>query len=172
MTLNHQIIIRTMTEADTKQVQQVAKTSWNATYEGIIPSTIQESFLNSAYSDEMMMRRLEYSLMLIAETEGKIVGFANYSKVREGGKVELAAIYLYPEYQGKGIGTALLNEGIARLEGMKELYINVERDNLIGRTFYEAKGFKVIEEYDEEYEDDFDGHMLKNVRMMLQVASY
>lgn len=168
MTLTHQIIIRTMSEADTKQVQQVAKTSWNATYEGIIPSAIQESFLNSAYSDEMMRRRMDHSLMLVAESEGNIVGFANYSKVRDGGKVELAAIYLYPECQGKGFGTELLNEGIARLKGMNELYINVERDNLIGRTFYEAKGFKVIEEFDE----DFDGHLLKNVRMMLQVASY
>ncbi|CEG26172.1 GNAT family N-acetyltransferase [Bacillus sp. B-jedd] len=157
--------IRNMRIEDTKQVQQVAKTSWNATYEGIIPAEIQKSFLNSAYSDEMMKRRMEYSLMLVAEVAGEIVGFANYSKVKEGGKVELAAIYLYPECQGKGIGTALLNEGIAKLEGIKELYINVERDNLIGRTFYEAKGFTVIGEFD----DDFDGHILKTVRMLLRL---
>ncbi|RHW43268.1 GNAT family N-acetyltransferase [Neobacillus notoginsengisoli] len=158
-------IIRKMKPEDTKQVQQVAKTSWNATYEGIIPQNIQERFLKSAYNDEMMERRLEHSLMLVAEEDGKIVGFANFSKVREGGKVELAAIYLYPEFQGKGIGTALLNEGIARLEGIEELYINVERDNVIGKTFYEAKGFETVEEFD----DDFDGHILKTIRMVLKV---
>lgn len=33
------------------------------------------------------------------------------------GEVELGAIYLFPEYQGKGIGTFLLQEEINSLEG-------------------------------------------------------
>lgn len=41
--------IREMQMADIQQVQQVAKTSWNNTYEEIIPFEIQESFLKSAY---------------------------------------------------------------------------------------------------------------------------
>ncbi|MFC7684966.1 GNAT family N-acetyltransferase [Ureibacillus sp. GCM10028918] len=155
--------IRKMKEEDIQQVQQVAKTSWNYTYEGIIPSEIQENFLKSAYSDEMMQRRLERSIIFVAEVDGKIVGFANYSPVKEDGKAELAAIYLYPEYQGKGIGTALLKEGFKYLDGVKEIFINVEKENKIGKTFYEAKGFKVVTEFD----DDFDGYILRTVRMVL-----
>lgn len=44
--------IREMLKEDIKQVQDVAKISWNATYEGIIPVEIQENFLNGAYSDD------------------------------------------------------------------------------------------------------------------------
>lgn len=157
--------IRKMNPEDTKQVQYVAKTSWNATYEGIIPYEVQENFLKSAYNDEMMKRRMERSLMLVAEEGGRVSGFANFSPVREGGKVELYAIYLLPEVQGKGIGTALLNEGMLRLDGVKELYISVERDNAIGKAFYEAKGFMAVEEMDE----DFEGHILKTIRMVLEV---
>ena len=157
--------IRKMRHEDTEQVQDVAKTSWNATYEGIIPLGIQEKFLKSAYNDERMKQRLERSFIFIAEFNGRVVGFANFSPVKDDGKVELGAIYLYPEYQGKGIGSALLQQGIKDLEGIKEIYINVEKDNKVGKTFYDAKGFKVIKEFD----DDFDGHILKTVRMVLKV---
>ncbi|WP_059173090.1 GNAT family N-acetyltransferase [Bacillus sp. FJAT-27445] len=159
------MVIRKTNAEDTKQVQHVAKTSWNATYEGIIPHEVQEHFLNSAYNDDMMKQRMERSLMLVAEEDGRVSGFANFSPVRDGGKVELYAIYLLPEDQGKGIGTALLNEGIAKSNGVKEIYINVERDNAIGRAFYEAKGFKVVQEL----EEDFEGHILKTIRMVLEV---
>lgn len=158
-------VIRKMKEKDIKQVQLVAKTSWNYTYDGIIPLEIQENFLKSAYNDAMMQRRLERTILFVAEVDGKIVGFANYSPVKEEGKVELAAIYLYPEYQGKGLGTSLLEEGINNLEGVKEIFINVEKENKIGTTFYKAKGFKIVSEFD----DDFDGHTLKTVRMVLKV---
>lgn len=105
--------------------------------------------------------------MLVAVVEDHIVGFANYSPLKEDATAELSAIYLYPEYQGNGIGTSLLNEGIKLLNGVKEIYINVERDNKSGRDFYNAKGFTVVSEFD----DNFDGHILKTVRMVLKVSS-
>lgn len=108
-------IIRKMEKEDIEQVQQVAKRSWNDTYEGIIPHKIQESFLRSAYHDVMMQKRLEKSFLFVSEADGKVVGFANFSPVKENGTTELLAIYLLPEYQSKGIGTALLKEGIKKI---------------------------------------------------------
>ncbi|THE11646.1 GNAT family N-acetyltransferase [Bacillus timonensis] len=154
-----------MHHEDTKQVQDVAKTTWHATYEGIIPLEVQNNFLKSAYNDERMKQRIERSFLFVAEVDGSVVGFANFSPVREDGKVELGSIYLYPEYQGKGIGSALLQQGIKDLDGVKEIYINVEKDNKIGKTFYEAKGFEMVKEFD----DEFDGHILKTVRMALKI---
>ncbi|WP_433945398.1 GNAT family N-acetyltransferase [Paenibacillus sp. SN-8-1] len=90
-------------------------------------------------------------------------GFANFSPVREDGTVELTAIYLKPEYQGKGIGSALLQEGILHSAGANEVYANVERDNEVGRKFYESKMFARVTEFD----DEFDGHTLKTLRMVL-----
>lgn len=157
--------IREMQQEDIKHVQDVARITWNATYEGIIPRTVQDNFLKGAYGDDSMKRRLDQSFLFVAEIDNKVVGFANFSPVKEDGVVELGAIYLYPEYQGKGIGSALLQKGSQGLEGVKEIYINVEKDNKIGKNFYEAKGFEVVKEFD----DDFDGHVLKTVRMVLRV---
>ena len=160
--------IRKMTTSDIPSVQAIVKKTWNATYEGIIPSEIQESFLNAAYSDASMEHRVTNSLLLVAEVEEKAVGFANYSPVSLEGKAELGAIYIDPAHQGLGIGTALLKEGINRLEGVKEIYLNVESDNEIGKTFYKAKGFNVVGEFD----DNFDGHILKTLRMVLDTELF
>lgn len=154
--------IRDMKEEDIKEVQQVAKTSWNNTYEGIIPSSIQESFLNSAYSDEMMKRRLDVSSLYIAEADGKIVGFANFSKVKEEAEVELGAIYLLPEHQGKGMGTALLNAGINNAQNASKVLVNVEKENETGVNFYQAKGFNKLTEF----EDDLEGHITIMIRLV------
>lgn len=157
--------IRRMLIEDAEEVQDVAKKSWNATYEGIIPNNIQENFLKGAYNDEMMEWRLSNSLMLVAEADNTIAGFANFTSVNEQGQAELSAVYLLPEYQGEGIGSVLLNAGIEKLENVKEIHLDVERDNTIGTAFYKAKGFKTADEYD----DNFDGHILKTVRMVLTI---
>jgi len=86
--------------------------------------------------------------------------------VKEDGSAELAAIYLHPQYQGKGIGSALLKRGIEELSGVRSVWINVEKENWSGLSFYAAKGFEVVREF----EEDFDGHVLKTVRMELIVA--
>lgn len=159
--MNLEFNIRTMQLEDTPQVQKVAKLSWNATYDAIIPVDVQERFLKNAYSGDMMSRRIQNSVMLIAEQEGVVVGFANFSRVNEAGESELAAIYLIPDAQGQGIGTALLLKGINILDDAKIIVLTVEAANHIGKTFYEAKGFTVIDEF----EEDFDGHTLQSIRM-------
>src|SRR5690625_3050875 len=154
-----------MKKEDIKEVQDVAQKSWKATYNGIIPAEIQQNFLKMTYSYEMMEHRLNQSLILIAEVNDRVVGFANYSPVNDAGDVELSAIYIYPDYQGIGIGTSLLKEGIKRLEAAKEIYVNVEKENEIGKNFYQTYGFKLVEAFD----DDFDGHILKTLRMVLEI---
>lgn len=158
-------VIREMVREDIKQVQDVAKESWHATYEGIIPREIQDNFLQAAYSNEMMERRLNSSFLYVAEVENKIVGFANFSPVNHEGQVELSAIYLSPAYQGRGIGTALLEAGVNNIANIEGIYLDVEKENTIGTAFYTAKGFTIMNEFD----DNFDGHILKTVRMVLKV---
>lgn len=52
-------------------------------------------------------------LSLVAETDGKIVGHIMFTKAMVGDKtvLVLAPLSVLPEYQRKGIGTALIREG-------------------------------------------------------------
>ncbi|MBE7106334.1 GNAT family N-acetyltransferase [Bacillus cereus] len=158
-------VIREMKQEDIHAVQSVAKIAWHDTYEGIIPREIQDSFLDEAYSDEKMKYRLKNTHLFVAEEEGEVIGFANFSPIRLQNEAELGAIYLLPEQQGKGIGSALLQKGITTLKGIRKMYIHVEAENEKGKRFYEAKGFAALEQFDE----DFEGHMLQTVRMVLYI---
>ncbi|SFI03840.1 MULTISPECIES: GNAT family N-acetyltransferase [unclassified Bacillus (in: firmicutes)] len=158
-------VIREMKEEDILSVQYVAKASWNDTYKDIIPAAVQEKFLGHAYSPNMMKHRLQHSHLFVGEVDGKVVGFANFLPIKHQNEAELGAIYLLPAYQGNGMGTALLRKGITTLEGVKKIYINVEAENKTGKAFYTAKGFAVVDAF----EEDFDGHTLKTLRMVLHV---
>lgn len=162
-----ELTIRTMKHSDSKAVKHIAETTWHATYEGIIPEEIQNNFLRMAYNESRLKSRMERSIVYVALVDDTVVGFANYVHLKNAGEVELAAIYLLPKVQGEGIGTALLNHGIREIADVRYIYINVERDNEIGTHFYEAKGFTVVDEFIE----NFDGHDLQTVRMVLDISS-
>ena len=157
-------MIRKMTIEDIPQVQYVARTSWHHTYDGIIPRHIQDNFLANAYNDENMVRRVERSHVFVALIGEQVVGFANFSYVKDDGKSELAAIYLLPEAQGKGLGTKLLEQGLA-LPNIQSIELSVEKNNATGLNFYLAKGFKQIDAFKE----DFAGHEQDTLRMRLEV---
>ncbi|WP_042224353.1 GNAT family N-acetyltransferase [Oceanobacillus manasiensis] len=157
--------IRLMREKDISAVQHVARTSWNATYKGIIPETIQENFINMAYSDVMMERRVKNSFLYVAEKDHEIIGFANFSRVKEDGEVELSAIYILPQTQAQGIGTAMLEKGINEIKGVTKICLNVEEKNVVGKNFYIAKGFRA----ESTFEEDLDGYILKTVRMIKEI---
>ena len=156
------ITIRNMQLTDIEAVAHVATKSWHATYEGIIPQHIQHRFLEMAYSKERLKHRCEKTSMYVATENENIIGFANFSNVKKDGEVELSAIYLLPTVWGKGIGSQLLAYGIEQLSP-STIFINVEAENEVGKQFYIARNFRMVEEF----EEDFEGHTLKTIRMVL-----
>jgi ribosomal protein S18 acetylase RimI-like enzyme len=111
------------------------------------------------------MWRLRNSFIYVATIDEKIVGYANFFRLQNRGEIELGSIYILPAYQGKGIGSQLLEKGMKHSKELKIVYINVERENGIGRAFYHSKGFQLVDEFD----DEFEGHLLKTMRMKLMI---
>jgi ribosomal protein S18 acetylase RimI-like enzyme len=98
------------------------------------------------------------STFLVAEREGRVVGFAQYMR-RSSESVELTRIYVLPDRQHSGIGTQLLEAGLAAFaqQGFTRLTVLVERDNILGRRFYEKMGFTERRELSQEIH----GYVLK-----------
>ena len=149
-----------MEHDDIAAVQQIAKITWNDTYEGIIPATIQELFIERSYSSAMMMKRLEKTAVYVALHDDHIVGFANFTRVDEDGDSELTAIYMLPSHQHLGYGKKLLSEGLKNISDANQLLVYVESENQKGRAFYERNNFTCIEEFDE----FFEGHPLSTAK--------
>jgi ribosomal protein S18 acetylase RimI-like enzyme len=147
-------MIRLMTPKDSVHVQQIARKTWSETYKGIIPEEIQHQFIDRSYSNAMMQKRMEKTVVLIAEYQGTPIGFANFTKRDEDGDSELTAMYILPAYQQIGYGEKLFKQALSMLEDAQQLFVYVDERNTIGRAFYEKHGFELLDVFDE----DFEGH--------------
>ncbi|MDT8861253.1 GNAT family N-acetyltransferase [Alkalihalobacillus sp. MEB130] len=156
-------MIRKANNGDIVDIQKLAKETWNHTYEGLIPIDVQNKFIESAYSDERMELRIKKSLFLVATMNKEVIGFANFFSNEL--EATLGAMYICPSKQGKGVGSQLLTTGMKELNNIENIYVEVEKGNEVGEAFYEARGFRLIDEYVE----DFYGHMLQTKRLVLKV---
>lgn len=161
-----EISIRPIVRKDFRDIQLLARKSWHMTYKEIIPLEVQINYIRRAYHPRMLEKRMMHSLFLVALYKETILGFINLSHRHENGTAELAAIYLEPDLYWKRNrnSTALLNEALAQAADVSQLYVTVERDNLLGIKFYEAKGFEVVNEFTE----NSASYPLKSVRMVLK----
>lgn len=160
-------MIRRMTIQDISHVQQIAHETWKTTYEGILPEHLQTSFLNRAYSNEMMLKRMEKTCILIAECEGVPIGYANFTLADEDGDSELTALYILPSHQQTGYGGKLLQTALSLLPDAQQLFVYVDGRNQIGRSFYEKQGFQLLEVFDEEFE----GHPVETAQYVLVIEN-
>ena len=145
--------IRRAGVTDLPNIETVARTAWPIVYAGIIPDEVQRRLLDDWYSQESLRRALAAprSAFFVAESSGEVVAFAQYVR-RSTESVELTRIYVLPARQRGGIGTLLLDAGLAEFaeEGLKRLTVSVERDNRIGRRVYERSGFGESSEHSQE----------------------
>ena len=153
--------IRKANNSDLIHISSVSKTTWNATYNGILSQKFIDEFIEKAYSIEKLKVRLEKSILYVAQEHNEIVGFINISNGING-IFELVALYVLPKFQGKGIGRMLLENSIQNMENIIQISVNVEQDNANAIKFYDNNGFKEIEYF----EEVFLGEVLKTVKMV------
>lgn len=137
--------IRNATAREAGEVREVARQGWAHAYQGTVPEEAQREFVEGAYSDESLRRRMDRGAFLVAVLGREVVGFANLH-AGSGDEVELAALYVLPELHGRGIGMRLLEEGLARFPRARRCVLEVVRENEGARRFYEARRFRIVGE--------------------------
>lgn len=92
---------------------------------------------------------------LIAEVGGELIGLLSLS-VRHG-EVNVVLLSVYPEYQGTGVGRALLAaaDRFARDRGLLFLRVAVTNDDIPLIYFYQRHGFAIYEVATGEVADRF-----------------
>ena len=81
--------------------------------------------------------------------KNEIIGFYNGSE-KDDRTHEIGNICLKPEYQNKGIGTAILNEILFEHKG-QDIKLQVFRINENAIKLYEKLGFKKVEKTETHY---------------------
>jgi ribosomal-protein-alanine N-acetyltransferase len=83
---------------------------------------------------------------VVAELAGQTVGYL-FSN-RQGNIGHLNRVAVHPDYQGRGIGARLLVEAIEffRMEKVKAITLNTQKDNTVSQHLYRHFGFRPMGE--------------------------
>ncbi|RUR16579.1 GNAT family N-acetyltransferase [Legionella sp. km535] len=121
--------------------------SWQEMYKEFIPESILQELSIEERTQQWSDLIKQNVKVLVIEVHHKIVGFASICAFRDahgdGGKGEISAIYLHPDYWRLGLGTQLCLAALSELSssGYKTIYLWVLSDNHQARKFYESLGF-------------------------------
>ncbi len=133
--MNPKIVIRSETDADVSATSEVTV----AAFKTLAISNHTEQFIIAALRVAKAL-----TISLVAEADGRVVGHIAFSPVTISDGTRnwygLGPVSVLPEYQRKGIGKALIREGLSRLKDL-----NAQGCCLVGhRDYYRKFGFKNI----------------------------
>lgn len=114
-------LVRPAQPTDAPTIARIHVESWRTTYKGLMPDEVLANLSverRENYWRDTITKPDAPEFVLVAETDGGVVGFASGGPERENHPIykgELYAIYLLESDQGQGIGRALAAQVARRL---------------------------------------------------------
>ena len=146
------IRIRLLSKAELPLVRQVADVVWPVTFRPILSEEQVAFMMEMMYAPAVMEREYDEGVQFRGVFDGdRPVGYLITGPCADkAAAMKLHKCYLLPEYQGKGLGSRMLQTAIslAREAGYKSLRLNVNRQNEKAIRAYLRNGFKVVESVD------------------------
>jgi ribosomal protein S18 acetylase RimI-like enzyme len=145
-------VIRRAVEADAEAIEAVIRRAWHRAYGDFldVAAVLDEPGERVARWRERM--RSDVVTVLVWDQGGQVAGMVcagasdDEDAPLDHGAVR--ALYVDPPAQGAGVGSALLDAAIEQLRdrGFRGVDLWAFAENRAARTFYERRGFAVIEE--------------------------
>jgi ribosomal protein S18 acetylase RimI-like enzyme len=165
--VNRAFTLREAAQSDAAAIARVHVETWRAAYAGVVPDhyLIGMSVEGQTFQWRKLLRRpAERHLTLVAEAPGvgpgagpgaDIVGFGSAGAARSRpppASGEIFTLYVATDWQGRGIGRALLLALLGRLarQGHEAAYLWVLADNP-SRFFYERVGGQRVAQQKERF---------------------
>jgi diamine N-acetyltransferase len=158
---------------DISDLQTDARTIWMKCYTAILDLKQIEYMLNWMYSKNTIEHEIAHeniNYYFIFHDSAKVGFFSIGPYSDAAGRAKLHKIYLYPEFHGKGLGSASLLKvfELARQQGYDSICLNVNKNNLSAIKAYERNGFvtdkAIVNDIGNGYVMD-DYIMLKNLNL-------
>jgi ribosomal protein S18 acetylase RimI-like enzyme len=147
--------IRAAGPEDAEEVERLRVAGWQAAYRGILP----DDYLNRMRVDgerrrrhmaeQATAQRPAIVVESVAVQGGAIVGWVAGGRCRDAdrpgpGQGEVYAIYVLPEWWGRGAGRLLMGHAVRALTdaGYRDITLWVLEANEQARRFYAAAGFR------------------------------
>jgi len=128
--------------ADISAITKIKKRVWLITYPNLGVDVNRDDVLKKDFiklelgrSRNMVSNNWRYWL---AKKDGQLAGYIAAKKEADQGIIKL--IHVLPEFQGQGVGSALLNQVLKWLKS-KEIVLQVAKSNQKAISFYQKFGF-------------------------------
>ncbi len=137
--------IRPLRETDDRlAVSRIYEESWRFAYRGMVPQAYLDGIPAGLWAENLDQGGRQ---SLLLEESGRLigtccVGLSRWPDYPDFG--EVVALYLLPEYMGRGHGKALLAAAVEALavQGYQNVLLWVLEENHRARAFYEKSGFR------------------------------
>jgi GNAT superfamily N-acetyltransferase len=150
------VIIRAARRGDAEAIGRVYVETWRSSYAGILPDralvAMSRRTQRAAWSPPIAARGGSEFMVVAEDREAGVVGFGSGGPSRAGLPYggEIYTLYVLPDYQGRGLGRALLaalyDEFLARGTDSALIWVLAANPS---RFFYEAMGGQRVAERQE-----------------------
>lgn len=146
------VTVRPGTLADVPAFRALGEAVVPLTY-GPIDAAYAQRMLDEWWVPEVFETSLARNPHLVAEVDGEVVALANLGRLSQsyrdfphvtGDREVMWKLYVHPDHHGRGIGSRLLADVEAMVEG-DELWLEVVEGNDQAFDFYRARGFEEVE---------------------------
>ena len=169
---------------DARAIAEAHVRGWQGAYQGIVPASVLDSLDVSDRTErweqglrgELPEEGVESRANYVVERDGAVIGFAIVGEYRDALASEVAelwAMYVHPDHDRSGAGTALMERTFQQFSdlGATTGYLWVLADNMIGRSFYEKNGWAVVAESATDPQIlNMDGQDVPEIRYQIDLA--
>lgn len=144
------------TTEEIQMIQSIAIEIWNLHFPGIISQAQIDFMLKEMYEPKGIQDEIKKGIIWKIFLENtKPIGYMSYSLLNQ--KCKLYKIYVHPNSQKKGYGKRGLDEvkKFAITNNVKEIILNVNRDNIHSLNMYLKYGYKIEKEENNKMGDFF-----------------
>ena len=148
------LVVRDALGEDALAMEELLVAAWQTAYTGVVDPAFVATRKANDYAGKFrsMLESAEYRIR-VAEVDGRVVGLATGAPLdSEAYDCETKGLYVHPEYQGRGIGSALLRDMMEhfRQRSCRSMivwtFLGVKNNG-----FYRAMGATIREEEEREF---------------------
>jgi GNAT superfamily N-acetyltransferase len=141
------MLLRPALPDDALDVARVHVRAWQVGYRGLLPAAYLDHLRpeERAQRDDFATQDIRRPATIVAVTEDAVRGFVTTSPARDGSPDygELCALYVDPDWWGRGVGMALMIAARTRLagQGFRSASLWLLAGNTRGDSFYRKDGW-------------------------------
>ena len=149
-TMDRSPVIRMAQKSDIAELSEFAIETYSAAFGHSFRDADLAAHLQRNLSPASFSRILDEDVVLLAEVGNRLIGYVQFGAAQtvsaDTQDRELRRLYVHPEFQNRGYGSALMEAALRhpRLQDAANIYLDVWEHNPGAQRFYRRYGFEVI----------------------------